>query len=126
MATNIPIGLKGKHSEKVTKKNTALSMGSGSLEVFATPALVALMEQCCMKSLRTFLPEGYTSVGSEVNVKHIRPSALGDDIHCESEVIAVEDRKISFEVSAWDDQVLIGHGTHIRYIVDIEKFMSRL
>lgn len=126
MAANIPTGLKGKHAEKVTKKNTALSMGSGTIEVYATPAMIAFMEHCCMKSIADFLPNGFTSVGSEINVKHIRPSALGSYIHCESQIIAVEDRKISFEVSVWDDQVLVGHGTHTRYSVEIEKFMSRL
>lgn len=126
MIANIPIGLKGDQSEKVTAKNTAIFFGSGSLEVYATPAMITLMELCCKNSIADILPGGFTSVGSEVHVKHLKPSAVGNSIHCESQVVGVEGRKITFEVSTWDDQLLIGHGTHIRYIVEVAKFMSQL
>ncbi len=119
-------GMKGMQELTVNVKDTAIQYGSGLVEVFATPAMVALMETTALRSIQDFLPENATSVGTEVGVKHLRASAIGHQLRCESTVIEVSGRKITFELTVWDDMILIGHGTHVRHIVDKEKFMSQL
>jgi predicted thioesterase len=122
---SVPIGLRGKMEKIVTAEQTALSFGSGLVEVFATPSMVALMETTAMRSLGDYLPGHLTSVGTSVNIRHLKASPVGRKLHCESRVIEVQGRKIIFEVSVWDGETLAGHGTHVRYIVNKEEFMSQ-
>lgn len=110
----------------VTTSNTAAVMGSGDLPVFATPAMVALMEHAAMNVAAPHLPEGSTTVGAEMNVAHIKPSAIGMKITATAELIKVEGRKLTFQVNARDMEGLIGQGTHVRYVVDRQKFMVKL
>mgnify|MGYP002246706185 CR=1 FL=1 len=108
------------------KENVAATMGSGDLNVFATPAMVALMENAAMSAVADELPEGSTTVGAMMNTTHIKPSAVGDTVSATAVLKEVEGRKLTFEVRAQDSKGVIGEGTHVRYIVDKEKFMSKL
>jgi fluoroacetyl-CoA thioesterase len=125
MNSRIVPGLKGKQEMTVTVDDTATRYGSGLVEVFATPAMVAFMESTALNSIAEFLPENATSVGTEVNVKHLRASPVGHRLRCESQVLSSSGRKIVFEVLVFDDELLVGHGTHTRFIVDKEKFLSQ-
>lgn len=119
-------GLSARSVTTVTAEKTAAAMGSGDLPVFATPAMVALMENAAMKAVAEALPEGSTTVGSEMNTTHLKPSGLGVEITATAVLTAVEGRKLTFNVGARDEGGLIGEGTHIRYVVDRTKFMAKL
>ena len=121
----IKVGLKGIVQDYVTDNNTAESVGSGGLKVFATPAMIALMEKASFIAIDECLDEGATSVGTMVNVEHVSATPVGALVTVESVVTAVEGRKISFEVTASDNAGLIGKGTHERFVVDAERFMSK-
>ena len=119
-------GLKYTSTTVVTRDNSASAVGSGGIDVFATPSMVALMENAAMNAVAPFLPEGATTVGSEISTTHIKPSALGVEVQATATLTAVEGRKLLFAVEACDATGLIGKGTHVRFIVDIERFMSKL
>ena len=119
-------GLKHNSVMRVEEGNTAEFIGSGDMAVLATPAMVALMENAAMNAVAPFLPEGSTTVGSEINTTHIKPSALGAEIEATATLTAVEGRKLLFDVEARDASGTIGKGTHVRFIVDIERFMAKL
>lgn len=119
-------GLSARSIAIVAAGNTAAAMGSGDLEVFATPAMVALMENAAMTAVAPALPEGSTTVGAEMNVSHIKPSGLGAEITATAVLTQVEGRKLTFNVGARDAEGMIGEGTHIRYIVDRGKFMAKV
>lgn len=119
-------GLSATARTTVSAANTARTMRSGDLEVFATPALVALMEQAALEAVAPALPEGATTVGAEMNCSHIKPSRLGAVITATAVLTAVEGRKLTFTVGASDEQGIIGEGTHVRFIVDRERFMAKL
>ncbi len=110
----------------VTQEKSALSMGSGSLMVFATPALVALMENAAMMSVATLLPEGSTTVGGAISIQHTRPSGIGEEVTAMARLIAIEGRKLSFNLVANDSSGVIGEGTHVRFIVDAARFMQKV
>lgn len=110
----------------VSKENVAATMGSGDMNVFATPAMVVLMENASMNAVAGELPEGSTTVGAMINTTHIKPSAMGDTVSATATLKEVEGRKLTFEVRAKDSKGMIGEGIHVRYIVDREKFMSKL
>ncbi|MBP3497187.1 MAG: thioesterase family protein [Alistipes sp.] len=120
------IGLNYTSVITVENSNTALALGSGDMEVFATPAMVALMENAAMNAVAAHLEAGQTTVGSQITTTHIKPSALGATITATATLTAVEGRKLSFAVEAHDGETLIGSGTHIRYIVDRERFLAKL
>lgn len=119
-------GLKHISTTTVTAANTALTMGSGDMEVFSTPAMVALMENAAMKAVAPHLPEGSTTVGAMMQTSHIKPSAPGETVTAEAVLQEVDGRKLTFRVTAYDAEGTIGEGIHIRYIVDRERFLSRL
>lgn len=119
-------GLKYSSIVQVNPTNTALALGSGDMEVFATPALVALMENAAMNAVKPVLPEGSTTVGAMIQTSHIKPSGLNEVITATAELTEVEGRKLTFKVNAIDSKGLVGEGTHIRYIVDKERFLSKL
>lgn len=101
-------------------------MGSGDLAVFATPSMIALMENAAMNAVATELPEGATTVGAMMNTTHLRPSALGAEISAVATLKEVDGRKLTFEVVAKDGGQVIGEGTHVRYVVDRVRFMGKL
>lgn len=120
------IGIEG-HSEIIVKiEDTAASYGSGLIEVFATPAMIGLMESTAQLSIQSFLEVGFITLGTELNIKHIKATPVGMNVRCETKLISIEGKKLVFEVSAFDEVAMIGNGTHSRYIVDAEKFMAKL
>ncbi len=109
----------------VTENQSAEMLGSGLLPVFATPSLVALMENTAMQLIP--LPEGSSSVGTAISIKHLKASLIGAEIECIATLISNEGRKFNFELKAFDAKGdLIGEGTHERYLIDIKKFMEKL
>ena len=110
----------------VVLSDCAVTMGSGDPEVFATPAMVALMENAAMNAVAPALPQGSTTVGAEMNTTHIKPSAIGAKVQATATLIAVEGRKLAFAVEAADEAGTIGKGTHVRFIVEKERFMAKL
>ena len=110
----------------VTEAVTAEKMGSGDMPVLATPAMMALMENAAMLAVANHLPEGSTTVGGHISSSHLRPSKIGDMVRAEAEVTKVDGRKIEFKVAAYSGDVVLGEGTHLRFIVDREKFLSKL
>lgn len=119
-------GLTYTATTEVTPEKSALAMGSGNLLVFATPALVALMENAAMMAVATSLPEGSTTVGGAINIQHTRPSGIGQKVSATARLTAVDGRKLSFELVAHDSSGVIGEGTHVRFIVDAERFMAKV
>ena len=120
--------LKGlRHSESlvVEHKDTAAVYGSGALEVFATPAMIALMEKTCLESVANKIGEGNTTVGIAVNIKHLKASPVGSTIRCEGEIVEVDRRRLVFSVKCYEGETLVGEGIHERFVVDSEKFMSK-
>ena len=110
----------------VTPAVTAIEMGSGDMPVLATPAMMALMENAAMLAVAGHLPEGSTTVGGHIASSHIKPSKLGDTVTATATVTRAEGKKIEFKVEARCGDTLLGEGTHLRFIVDRNKFMSRL
>ena len=110
----------------VSKEHVAAVMGSGDLHVYATPAMVALMENAAMLAVAEHLPEGSTTVGAMINTSHVKPSPIGDTIKTTAVLTDVEGRKLTFSIKAEDSKGIIGEAIHVRYIVDREKFMSKL
>jgi len=119
-------GIKGEKQIVVTADRTAIAYGSGTVDVFATPAMIALMEQTAMESIASLLPDGLITVGTEISVRHFRATLPGKTITCHSELIQSGDKKLVFEVKATDEKGMIGKGTHSRYIVDKQMFIDNL
>ncbi len=115
------------HMEKftVTPELTAKSMGSGSLDVLATPAMCALMEKASMNLAEPYLEDGQTTVGTTLNIKHTAASPLGAEITAESTLIKTDGRRLVFELRAYDSAGEIGSGIHERFIVNAEKFINK-
>lgn len=110
----------------VTKENLAVTVGSGDLEVFATPMMIALMEGAAASCLEPFLDEGETSVGIKVDCAHIKASKIGVKVTAVATITVVEGKKVSFSVTARDEQGEIGSGSHDRVVVNVERFLARL
>ena len=116
------------HSETlvVEHKDTAAVYGSGALEVFATPAMIALMEKTCLEAVASKIGEGNTTVGIAVNIKQLKASPIGSLIRCDSKLIEVDRKRLVFEVRCFEGDTLIGEGIHERFVVDSAKFMAKL
>lgn len=119
------IGIKNEIIMNVTKDKTAAVVGSGLLEVFATPAMIALMEQTASESVMGMLEDGTTTVGTKINVDHLSATPVGMEVYCISTLTAVDGRKLCFEIEAFDDEGLIGRAYHERFIVASERFMQK-
>ena len=120
------IGLQYSSQLTVTDAVTAVAMGSGDMAVLATPALLALMENAAMLAVADHLPEGCTTVGGHISSSHLKPSKPGDTVTATATVTRVEGKRIEFKVEAHCGDILLGEGTHLRFIVDRNKFLSRL
>ena len=127
MATNdIKVGISGTSTTKVCKENCASAMGSGALDVFATPSVVAYMEMAACKADNGFLEDGLSTVGTKVDIAHIKASPIGETIEATATVKEVDGRRLVFEVSARDSKGEIANGTHERFIIKVDKFLAKL
>lgn len=111
---------------EVTKDDTALKYDSGLVEVFATPAMIALMESAAYRLVADELPEGFGTVGIEISTTHIKATPVGMKVSATAVLTSIEGRILGFEVTARDEEGEIGRGTHIRSIINTEKFMAKL
>lgn len=118
-------GIKGKKELVVSQENTAKTMGSGTMDVFATPAMIALMENTAYTSVEKELKPGSGTVGTALNVKHVAATPVGMKVTCESELIKINGRALTFSVKAYDECGLIGEGEHERFIVFEDKFQAK-
>ena len=118
-------GLKGSASVQVVHENTAAVIGSGSLEVFATPMMIALMESAALNTVKPYLPEGDATVGTAINVTHDAPTPVGETVVAEAELIEVDRRKLVFSVLARVGDEVIGKGTHTRFVINEERFSRK-
>lgn len=125
MELNIEEGLKFEVEMKVSTSDTAKAHGSGDLNVYATPAMIALMENAATNCVKEQLPEGFTTVGIEINVKHIRATPVGANVRSEALLEKVDGKRLFFKVEAYDDLGKIGEGINIRYLVNSEKFLKK-
>ena len=122
----IEIGTKHTSELTVTDAVTAVKVGSGDMPVLGTPMMLALMENAAMLAVKDELPEGCTTVGGYIESSHLKPSKIGDVVKAIAEVTKVEGKKITFKVSAYTDDTLLGEGTHLRFIVNKEKFLQNI
>lgn len=121
----ITIGMKASVATEVEREDTALEVGSGSLLVYATPCMVALMEGAACEAIAEALGEDKTTVGTELNISHVSATPVGLEVRAEAEVTAVEGKLITFHVTAYDEAGLIGEGTHRRCIVSTQRFLDK-
>ena len=121
----IAVGLKGEVSTLVETSDTAMEVGSGSLRVYATPCMAALMEGAACEALEDCLSEEKTTVGCELNLKHLAATPVGMEVRAEAEVIAVEGNIITFTITAYDEAGKIGEAIHKRAIVTAQKFLDK-
>ena len=122
---SIEIGMEGRREAAVTEENTARAMGSGLAPVFATPAMVALMEGAAVAALAPGLEEDQDSVGTHLDVSHLSATPVGMKVWAQAVVTAVEGRTVTFQVSAYDEKGLIGQGTHQRSLIPPARFLAR-
>lgn len=119
-------GIKGIQEIIVTEELTAAHIGSGLVKVFATPMMIALMEKTCASSVEPHLEAGQGTVGTHVNVSHSAATPVGMKVRCESELVEVDRRRLTFRVTASDERGIIGEGTHERFIIDSAKFQAKV
>lgn len=119
------IGIKNILEITVTGNLTAAAVGSGTLNVYATPAMIALIEETAWKSVAPYLEEGQSTVGTRLDVSHVAPTPLGMTVRCETELTEVDGRRLVFAVNVYDEAGLIGKGTHERFIIMSEKFQAK-
>ena len=122
---SIEIGLNGFAEKVVTYDLTAAAVGSGAQEVFATPAMIALMETSALQAMTPHLEAGLGSVGTRIDVTHLSATPMGMTVRAECEAIEVDRKRVVFSVKAYDEAGLIGEGTHERFIIDVEKFIAK-
>jgi fluoroacetyl-CoA thioesterase len=124
--TEIVPGLVGEVKTVVGEEDTARHLGSGNVNVFATPVMIRLMERAGVAAVDHLLPEGQRTVGVHVDVKHLAATPLGLTVRARAELLEVEGHKLTFKVEAFDDQEKVGEGTHRRVIIDLEEFKERV
>jgi fluoroacetyl-CoA thioesterase len=126
MDFNIPDRLSAKRTMVVERAQTASEIGSGSVEVLATPMMIALMEAAAVDAVQEYLPDGWTTVGTRVDIEHLRATPLGGVVTAEASLVKREGRILEFAVTASDSAGVIGQGNHQRHIIDLARFMERL
>ncbi|MEM4576192.1 MAG: thioesterase family protein [Candidatus Nezhaarchaeales archaeon] len=125
-ALNLNVGLKFSKKYNTSSINSAKYMGSGNVDVLATPAMIAFMENVCLTAVEDKLPEGFTSVGTTVNVTHIAAAPIGAEIEVKAILLSIDGKRLTFWVEAWWGNRKIGQGIHERVVVNIAEFLSRL
>ena len=123
---NLKVPMHGEARTKVTDDNTALKFGSGAVDVFGTPAMIALMETASINTVDEKLPEGFTTVGIDLNIKHIAATPKGMNITASAELTDIDGKRLVFKVEAFDEVEKIGEGTHHRFIIELDRFKSRV
>lgn len=118
-------GIKGNSELIVSEAFTAEKMGSGTLPVFATPAMIALIEETAWKSVQEYLPKGSGTVGTKVEVSHVSATPLGMKVFCETELVEADGRRLRFQVSVWDEAGPIGEGVHERFVIEEGRFLEK-
>ena len=121
----VTVGIKGRLEQTVTPAMSAARVGSGLVDVFATPMMIALVERTCNESVLPYLEPGQGTVGTLVNVTHTAATPIGMQVWCESELVEVDRRRLVFKVKAFDPCGSIGEGLHERFIIDTEKFAAK-
>ena len=122
---NLKPGILGQARTMVTGKNTAKEYGSGSIDVFGTPAMVALMEEEAINAVDKLLPTGYATVGTRLDISHIAVTPMGMNVTASAKLTSIDGRKLAFEVEAFDEKGKIGSDTHNRYIIELVAFLER-
>ena len=125
MKKGLEAGISHKEKKTVQYEDTAAQYGSGLVEVFATPAMISLMENTALKTVLPFLEENHNTVGFEVNIKHLKPTPVGKAVTCTAILKEIDGEKLVFDVEAEDEEGKIGKGTHTRYIINTKKFMEQ-
>lgn len=125
MDFDLKTGLSGEATEIVSEENTARKYGSGSIDVFATPAMIALMESAALQAVAPHLPEGFSTVGIDISAKHLAATPLGLTVRAQAELMEIDGRRLVFRVEAFDNVEKIGEGEHQRFIIPIDKFMEK-
>lgn len=125
MDFNLKTGLTGTATEQVTTENTAKMYGSGSIDVYATPAMIGLMENASLNAVDPLLPEGFSTVGIHLDVKHLAATPIGLTATAQAELIEIDGRRLVFKIEAFDNKEKIGEGTHQRFIIQLDKFMAK-
>ena len=118
-------GIRNSISITVTERDTARAAGSGSLEVYATPAMIALIEKTCCESVEPYLEDGQSTVGTKIDVSHVSATPVGMAVRTECELTEIDGRRLLFTVEAYDDAGLIGRGTHERFIINCARFSEK-
>ncbi len=126
MDFNIPVNVSSSQSLIVDQEHTAKILGSGQVEVLATPMMIALMESAALIAAQVYLPHDWTTVGTKVNIEHLRPTPLGKRISAKATLVKIDGRRLHFQVEARDNHGLIGQGTHERFVIQNEKFMNKV
>ncbi len=121
----ITVGLKGTAATLVEREDTAYEVGSGDLLVYATPCMAALMEGAACEAVSDVLPEGKTTVGIELSIKHMAATPVGMDVHAEALITDVEGNILTYSVTAYDETGIIGEGVHKRAVVTVQKFLDK-
>ncbi|MCH5180850.1 MAG: thioesterase family protein [Erysipelotrichales bacterium] len=119
------IGIKNTLELVVNQNNTAKNMGSGNLEVFSTPSMIALIEETAWKSVEPFLNDGESTVGTKLDINHLSATPIGMKVTCNTELVEIDNRKLVFRVAVYDEVCKIGEGIHERFIISNEKFMEK-
>lgn len=122
----VQVGMYGEGSYLVGEEHSAIHIGSGSSRVLATPMMIAFMERVSHALLAEYLPTGYSSVGTLVNVRHVAPTPIGKNVRIRTEITEVDDRRVVFTVQAWDERELIGMGQHERFVIEEARFLKRV
>ena len=122
----IPVGLKGEVCTLVEPEDTALSVGSGCLRVYATPCMAALMEGAACEALEGLLSDEQTTVGTELNIKHLSATPVGMEVRAEAEITAVEKNILTYTITAYDESGKIGEGIHKRAVITAQKFLDKV
>lgn len=125
MDFNLQLGMTAEKSEEVTENNTAIKYGSGGVAVYATPAMIGIMEGTCLAAVDPFLPEGMSTVGIHLDVKHMAATPVGMSVRATAKLIEISGKRLTFTVEAYDNKEKIGEGTHQRYIIDLAKFLQK-
>ncbi len=125
MEFKLQVGLESKMETVVTENDTADSFGSGGIKVLATPMMIGLMENAAHSAVDLHLPEGYATVGTRIDVRHIAATPVGMKVYATAQLTGIEGRKLHFKVEAYDEKEKIGEGSHERFIINVERFLER-